>query len=35
MTHTLNKIIELQTKTMETVFENAKTVPTTLINTFS
>jgi hypothetical protein len=35
MTHTLNKIIELQTKTMETVFENAKTVPSTLINAFS
>lgn len=35
MTRTLNKIIEFQTKTMETVFENAKTMPETLINSFT
>ncbi len=31
MTRTLNTIIDLHTKTMETVFENVKTMPVTLM----
>jgi len=34
MTNVLNSFVELQTKTMETVLENAKNMPQTLTNFF-